>query len=239
MRNRLIIITVALLILVSCDKNSVKPVDIGSLKGAWIEQSDDNNKTIYTKSITLADDVAGVEFKENGKFVKNIQSNNCIENSGVESFYGEWEKVDDNKLKLFINENEQNNTYTFTVLSLDGENLEASILPYNFDLIGIWSYDFVDEGGASVVLKKVNQFDEDNHGIQFFENGDFVQRQINSWCGTPPVTYENYNGTWAYSENNIVDIEAQYWGGTENYQLEILSVDNTQLRLKYIYEQND
>ncbi len=98
--------------------------------------------------------------------------------------------------------------------------------------------DFDEEGGMGTVYKKASKFEENRHGVEFKKNGVFIQRQINGWCGTPPVTYEDYNGTWKTAIDDILDVEAGYWGGKQSFKLKIISVDNSSLRVRYIHPQN-
>ena len=65
-----------------------------------------------------------------------------------------------------------------------------------------------------------------------------IERKNIGWCGTPPITYGNYDGNWQEQES-ILNINTSYWGGSASYQWGVIS-DNNQLvvlRITEEYEQ--
>jgi hypothetical protein len=78
------------------------------------------------------------------------------------------------------------------------------------------------------------------YGISFKSNGKLVERKNIGWCGTPPISYGNYEGNWS-EKDSVVNIEVGFWGGTVALQWEIVSIDNKhltvqQMSVEYIEE---
>ena len=64
------------------------------------------------------------------------------------------------------------------------------------------------------------------YGFGFKTGHSFVERKNEGWCGTPPVTLKDFQGTWA-KHDSLIDINVPYWGGTAHYQWKIISLDNS------------
>jgi hypothetical protein len=77
---------------------------------------------------------------------------------------------------------------------------------------------------------------EDAYGFGFKADHLFVERKNIGWCGTPPVTYGDEQGTWA-RHDSLVDIEVPYWGGTGHYQWKIISLDNSSLTVAVVKQE--
>lgn len=68
----------------------------------------------------------------------------------------------------------------------------------------------------------------------------FIERKNAGWCGTPPIAYADFNGSWAKNDS-LIDITVDYWGGVANYHWKIISIDNNNLilcKLKEEYHSN-
>ena len=82
----------------------------------------------------------------------------------------------------------------------------------------------------------MTDFDSDNAGIKFNSDKTFIERANSGWCGTPPISYTNYDGTWNAINENTFEINVAYWGGTTNYKIEIVELNDTELKIKRIYK---
>jgi hypothetical protein len=82
---------------------------------------------------------------------------------------------------------------------------------------------------------KGSNFIEDRPGIKFKRNGEIIKRQNVGWCGTPPVTYDNYPGSWTSISDNSINITYEYWGGTGNQNWKIIDLTNQTLKIKIEY----
>lgn len=85
-------------------------------------------------------------------------------------------------------------------------------------LYGVWEYVTFDIETEVTTFKKVNDLPENNGAIAFGQNGYFVQRANAGFCGTPPITYANYQGMWTTSSNATLDIEVESWCKTNRQQ---------------------
>lgn len=104
---------------------------------------------------------------------------------------------------------------------------EIKIDPDNL-LIGTWNYSEY-TGDLNVYTRSLDF--SDTHGYKFNSDGTFIERSITGWCATPPVSYSNYPGTWAYLNDTLIQINGTYWGGTITYKLDIESVSSSSLKV--------
>jgi len=102
-------------------------------------------------------------------------------------------------------------------------------------LIGFWSYsDFQDN---TEVYSRNNELIDD-HCYNFRGDGTLTERKNSGWCGTPPITYADYSGTWTVLNDTLIQVDVGYWGGTIRYRLDIESLDSRSLKTIYIPEEN-
>lgn len=113
------------------------------------------------------------------------------------------------------------------------------------NLIGVWEYDSYEQLTDSTyaeVYRKVNKIASDIAGITFKNNGVFLSKENAGWCGTPPISYAEYDGTFKVGSKNILDIETKYWGGKASYKIEVIELTSNRLIVKtfdYEYEQRN
>lgn len=112
----------------------------------------------------------------------------------------------------------------FLNMTCDSDN--GPIIDSNNLLIGHWVE--ADYSNEQTIFKRAAALPNDAYGIAFKANGDFVERS-SGWCGTPPLTFSNYNGLWVLN-NNLVTITQQYYPTT--YIWRIVSVTETELIVK-------
>lgn len=101
----------------------------------------------------------------------------------------------------------------------------------NFDpnnkLLGIWNVsEYV---GNTTVYKRSAAF-VDGYGYEFKSGGTLIERQNAGWCGTPPITYADYSGSWSVINDTLILVNVSYWGGEMSYHLDIESVDANYLK---------
>ena len=106
----------------------------------------------------------------------------------------------------------------------------------NVGIVGTW----VDNGymGDTLLLYRAGELDSQNYGFTIPEDGTFVERKNSGWCGTPPIAYDNFEGTWEVVSDSLLDITVAYWGGMMTYQIRIISVDAQELSIRYLYDEN-
>ena len=113
-------------------------------------------------------------------------------------------------------------------------NLEA--LGDNAEIIGTWVED--EYQGDTLYLNRSGDFNKNKYGFTLHEDGRFTEHKNASWCGTPPITYDSFEGTWEAVSDSLLDITVAYWGGMMTYQMRIVSLRSDQLTIKYLYTEN-
>jgi hypothetical protein len=94
-------------------------------------------------------------------------------------------------------------------------------------LIGTWSYSFT-QNDLTVYTRTPDFIESD--GIKFKADGTLIQRKNSGDCGTPPISYANYKGTWSKINDTIIEIKAGYWGGTTTSRLDIEYISSYTLK---------
>lgn len=102
-------------------------------------------------------------------------------------------------------------------------------------LLGTWVFRSYEN--EVYTMEKSFILENDNSGVVILNNGSLIERKNIGWCGTPPVVYDNYQGTWKSVSDNKFEVNVEYWGGTEIYSMEIVSVTNSTLVFKKNYFQ--
>lgn len=111
-----------------------------------------------------------------------------------------------------------------------------TMLGENAGIVGTW----VEESREELVtmLERAECLDPDKYGFIIREDGVFIERKNAGWCATPPISYENFEGTWEALSDSLLEITVGYWGGTMTYQMRILSLDGQSLRIRYLYAED-
>ena len=99
-------------------------------------------------------------------------------------------------------------------------------------LIGTWSFN--DYQDNSTIYQRSKELNDNYPGYIFLSDGSLIERKNAGWCGTPPVSYSNYDGKWSIINDTLIEVNVGYWGGTIRYKLDIESITNTSLKLTYI-----
>jgi hypothetical protein len=106
-------------------------------------------------------------------------------------------------------------------------------------LIGHWiSPVYID---TLVQYTRAEALNENDYGISFNGANSLVERQNAGWCGTPPISYANYNGTWSKT-GDFIDITVDFWGGRANHKWKVIANDLKTLTIypiksEYIYKE--
>lgn len=103
--------------------------------------------------------------------------------------------------------------------------------PYSGDGIkGVWIYKGYRDSVAE--LARAPGLYKKEPGIWFKKDGTLVRRQNASWCGTPPISYENYPGTWRQLTDSTLVIRHEFWGGTQEQEWWIVASSSRKLKVK-------
>ncbi|MDF1575973.1 MAG: hypothetical protein P1P86_12370 [Bacteroidales bacterium] len=106
----------------------------------------------------------------------------------------------------------------------------------NSYIVGTWVE--VEYQGDTLLLHRSGAFEKDKYGFTLNEDGTFIERKNAGWCGTPPISYDNFDGTWEAVSDSLLDITVAYWGGMMTYQIRIVSLDADELAIKYLYTED-
>lgn len=82
----------------------------------------------------------------------------------------------------------------------------------------------------TVVYSRIGKF-TDSYCIRFNDDGSVLERRNSGFCGTPPITYADYNGSWRLINDTIMEVRSEYWGGitVNKYDIELLTTDSLKL----------
>jgi len=127
------------------------------------------------------------------------------------------------------------------LISCEKELASPEDLGKNASIIGTWVE--VPEintppGEYIIQLERREDLDEHHYGFVIAGDGTFVERKNAGWCGTPPITYGNFEGTWTAISDSLLDIVVDYWGGVMTYQMRIVEVDHDMLSIRYFYSED-
>ncbi|WP_341220250.1 hypothetical protein [Polaribacter atrinae] len=100
------------------------------------------------------------------------------------------------------------------------------IIDSNNLLIGNWLDPVYD--GEMTTFKRGNSLPNEAYGISFNKSGNFIER-TSGWCGTPPLSFFNINGTFEL-ENTLVRISTESYPA--NYAWRIVSLTAEELVVK-------
>lgn len=78
--------------------------------------------------------------------------------------------------------------------------------------------------------EKANSLKDNDFCFAFKAGNVFIERKNAGWCGTPPIAFGDFEGTWIQNDS-IVNITVAYWGGLTDYRWKIIAVDNNSLTL--------
>jgi len=121
--------------------------------------------------------------------------------------------------------------FAFSLIACEKNNENAAAS--NDDLIGSW---FNPQYNDSIATFERSEGLVDNeYGFSFKEDNTFIERKNAGWCGTPPIFYADFDGTWTKNDS-IIEITVGYWGGTADYTWKIVSIDESLLEI-YVIEQ--
>lgn len=122
----------------------------------------------------------------------------------------------------------------FSILMLcnctDNNATNSDLQNFN-EIIGIWVQ--LDYSDGIYTYQKFDAFADDRPGIEFRSDFTLIKRQNAGWCGTPPITYANFDGTWKKIADQRIELIYNYWGGLDTSEAEIITCNNALLELNW------
>jgi len=101
-------------------------------------------------------------------------------------------------------------------------------------LKGAWINPVIND--TTVTYQRANSLNENEPGLAFKNEQLFLERKNAGWCGTPPIVYADYEGSWA-QDDSMINITVDYWGGQAKYRWKIKSLSKTQVTIIRISEE--
>jgi hypothetical protein len=126
----------------------------------------------------------------------------------------------------------------FTALSqiLCSCSKEDAIIPphqYEKAILGYWNFE--DANTEHTIYKHAEDF-SNTPGFKFLEDGRIIDRKNIGFCGTPPITYQNYTGTWEFIDENTIQVVSHDWTGEVKFKIYIKELNETFMSVKIEYE---
>ena len=116
--------------------------------------------------------------------------------------------------------------FAFSIIACEKNNENEAAI--NDQLIGSW---FNPQYNDSIVtFERSEGLINNEYGFTFDEDNTFIERKNVGWCGTPPISYADFDGTWTKNDS-IIEITVGYWGGTSEYTWKMVSVDEASLNI--------
>jgi hypothetical protein len=95
-------------------------------------------------------------------------------------------------------------------------------------LLGVWINDGL--SNDVTIYKRSDEF-TNKYCYLFKSDGTLTERQNSGWCGTPPISYADYEGTWEILNDTLISITVGSWSGDRSYRLDTESVDPEVLKV--------
>ncbi|MFD2566873.1 hypothetical protein [Pseudotenacibaculum haliotis] len=112
------------------------------------------------------------------------------------------------------------------------QNNAPTIDPNNL-LVGVWGNATYDN--ERLTFERISSLPSDQYAVAFYADFTFIQR-TSGWCGTPPLTYSNEEGTWS-SQDELVSVNSGGYPGNFQWSIELL--DNTTLIVKRVLSEQE
>lgn len=104
---------------------------------------------------------------------------------------------------------------------------DKPIINQNDLIIGTWVN--AQYNDSVYILTRSTELLDDKDGLTFNSDGTLIQRANSGWCGTPPISYTNYTGSWTQFPDNRYFIETEFWGGITSFEIEIIAIDEDKM----------
>jgi hypothetical protein len=118
-------------------------------------------------------------------------------------------------------------------VSCEKESMELDALGSDTGIVGTWVVD--GQKGDTILLQSRGGLDNEKYGFTINDDGSFIEMKNSGWCGTPPIAYDSFEGSWEAVSDSLLDITVAYWGGMMTYQIRIVSLDAEELAIRYLY----
>lgn len=122
------------------------------------------------------------------------------------------------------------------MVSCEKDSMVMEALGSNVGIVGTWVENVYK--GDTLFLQRNGAFDKEKYGFTINDDGTFIEHKNAGWCGTPPITYDSFDGTWEAVSDSLIDITVAFWGGMMTYQIRIVSLDAEELAIRHLYTED-
>lgn len=99
-------------------------------------------------------------------------------------------------------------------------------------ITGVWLFADYLYAEQHMVYKRFKALGKDSSGFQFLPAGLLTSRRNSGFCGTPPIQYRNYGGSWKFTSDSTITIRYKFWGGVSEEDWKIIELSQTTLIVK-------
>jgi hypothetical protein len=110
---------------------------------------------------------------------------------------------------------------------------DATTNQLNEEIFGYWANPVYTD--TSITYTRAINLPDNEYGFLLQKPHKFIEHKNIGSCGTPPIVYGIYEGTWTQAADTL-KIEVGYWGGITSYTWLIQSIDDKYLSIKQIYK---
>ena len=98
-------------------------------------------------------------------------------------------------------------------------------------VLGAWGFNSMDDQSGIRVYAKLESLVGDQNGYMFEPGGVLLVRNA-GWCGTPPLTYSNFEGSWTEEQEGHLVLTYPNWEAMQDFRLEILNLTKNEMRCR-------
>jgi hypothetical protein len=108
---------------------------------------------------------------------------------------------------------------------------EEPTSPQDPTFAGAWGFQSVDAESGIRVYSRLDSLTGDQVGYFFGPDG-FLLIRNSGWCGTPPLSYSNLEGTWEEEHENNLLLKYPRWDWIRDSRLVIISLSAQEMRCR-------
>lgn len=112
-----------------------------------------------------------------------------------------------------------------TLIGCEDDNESITINKSN-KLIGYWINPYYTD--SELKLERASSLKENEYGIAFLAESKCIERS-SGWCGTPPITFFDFQGTWTKNGSIIIITIDNGINGLEEIKWEIKTLNDNYL----------
>ncbi len=96
---------------------------------------------------------------------------------------------------------------------------------------GAWGLESIDSESGTRVYSKLDSLSGDQDGYMFDSGGSLMVRNA-GWCGTPPLAFSNFEGSWVEEADDILFLTYPHWDEMRDFRLVILSLNDAEMHCR-------